>query len=311
MLERFQEHDGKNIHLFQKMKRRAALGYLLASPLLTNIKSVDKLFDKSPKRLKLSLNAYSFNAPLTKGNMTIDELMDFCVEHGFEGLDLTGYYLPNYPNVPSDEYLFQLKRKLHQIGLELSGTGCRNDFVFADKSARDREIELVKNWVDVAAKLGAPVLRVFAGKSELPGYSWQQISEWVVECLQECSEYAAKKGIIIGIQNHHDFIKTADQVIDILQRVNSPWCGLILDVGSFRENEVYSEIKKALPFAVNWQLKETVFLGKTETPTDLKKIFEIIKESNYRGYIPIETLRKGDPKLIIPEFLKQIKSHLF
>ena len=165
--------------------------------------------------------------------------------------------------------------------------------------------------MDVAAKLGAPVLRVFAGKSELPGYTWQQISQWVVESLQACSEYAAKKGVIIGIQNHHDFIKTADQVIDILQRVNSPWCGLILDVGSFRENEVYSEIKKALPFAVNWQLKETVFLGKTETPTDLKKIFEIIKESNYRGYIPIETLRKGDPKLIIPEFLAQIKPHLF
>ena len=293
------------------MKRRSALGYLVASPLLTNISSANISIKIPSKRLKTSLNAYSFNAPLMAGKMSVEDMMDFCAEHGFEGLDLTAYYLPGYPAVPTDEYLFKLKRKCHQIGLELSGTGCRNDFVFAEQSARDREIQLVKNWVDATAKLGAPVLRVFAGKSDLTGYSWQQISNWVVDSLKECTEYAAKKGVIIGIQNHHDFIKTADQVIEIIERVNSPWCGLILDVGSFREKEVYGEIKKAIPYAINWQLKETVFLGKTEIPIDLRKTFEIIKESNYRGYIPIETLRKDDPKVIVPEFLAQVKSYIF
>jgi sugar phosphate isomerase/epimerase len=293
------------------MKRREALNYLIASPLLANVKSAKHIISKPSKRLKISLNAYSFNTPLLAGTMSVEEMMDFCVENGFEGLDLTGYYLPGYPIVPSDEYLFKLKRKCHQIGLELSGTGCRNDFVFAEQSLRDREIQLVKNWVDASAKLGAPVLRVFAGKSDLPGYSWQQISKWVVDSLKECTEYASKKGVIIGLQNHHDFIKTADQVIDIIQRVNSPWCGLILDVGSFRDKEVYGEIKKAIPFAINWQLKETVFSDKTETPIDLKRTFEIIKESNYRGYIPIETLRKEDPKLIVPEFLSKVKPYMF
>ena len=293
------------------MKRRVALNYLIASPLLANVKSAKHIISAPSKRLKISLNAYSFNTPLLAGTMSVEEMMDFCVEYGFEGLDLTGYYLPGYPSVPTDDYLFKLKRKCHQIGLELSGTGCRNDFVFAEQSIRDREIQLVKNWVDATAKLGAPVLRVFAGKSDLPGYSWQQISKWVVDSLKECTEYASKKGVIIGLQNHNDFIKTADQAIDIIQRVNSPWCGLILDVGSFREKEVYGEIKKAIPYAINWQLKETVFSGKTESPIDLKKTFEIIKESSYRGYIPIETLRKEDPKLIVPEFLSKVKTYLF
>lgn len=292
------------------MKRRNILGFLLTSPLLANNHSAKQVSLAPSKRLKTSLNAYSFNGPLIAGKMSVEDMMDFCSEQGFEGLDLTAYYLPDYPLVPSDEYLFKLKRKCHQIGLELSGTGCRNDFVFADQLARDREIQLVKNWVDATAKLGAPVLRVFAGKSNLPGYTWQQISNWVVDSLKECTEYAAKKGVIIGIQNHNDFIKTADQVIELIQRVNSPWCGLILDVGSFREKEVYAEIKKAIPYAINWQLKETVFLGKTEIPIDLKKTFDIIKESNYRGYVPIETLRKDDPKIIIPEFLAQIKPYI-
>jgi sugar phosphate isomerase/epimerase len=293
------------------MKRRSILSFLLASPLVPKLTGPNTPTKAPSKRLKISLNAYSFNAPLMAGSSTVEDMMDFCVEHGIEGLDLTAYYLPGYPNVPSDDYLFKLKRKCHQIGLELSGTGCRNDFVFADKSARDREIQLVKNWVDATAKLGAPVLRVFAGKSELPGYSLQQISHWVVDSLKECTEYASKKGVIIGIQNHHDFIKTADQVIEIIERVNSPWCGLILDVGSFRDKDAYSEIKKAIPYAINWQLKETIFSGKTEFPIDLKKTFEIIKESTYRGYIPIETLRKGDPTIIVPEFLAQVKPYIF
>jgi len=293
------------------MKRRSILSFLLASPLVPKLTGPNTPTKAPSKRLKISLNAYSFNAPLMAGSSTVEDMMDFCVEHGIEGLDLTAYYLPGYPNVPSDDYLFKLKRKCHQIGLELSGTGCRNDFVFADKSARDREIQLVKNWVDATAKLGAPVLRVFAGKSELPGYSWQQISHWVVDSLKECTEYASKKGVIIGIQNHHDFIKTADQVIEIIERVNSPWCGLILDVGSFRDKDAYSEIKKVIPYAINWQLKETIFSGKTEFPIDLKKTFEIIKESTYRGYIPIETLRKGDPTIIVPEFLAQVKPYIF
>jgi sugar phosphate isomerase/epimerase len=293
------------------MQRRAALTYLLASPALSVLKLHPTTSFAPSKRLKISLNAYSFNAPLIANRISVEQMMDFCVSHGFEGLDLTCYYLPGYPQVPSDDYLFSLKRKLHQIGLELSGTGCRNDFVFANKSDRDREIQLVKNWVDATAKLGAPVLRVFAGKSDLPGYSWGQISNWVVDALKECTDYASKKGIIIGIQNHNDFIKTADQVIDILQRVNSPWCGLILDVGSFREKEVYAEIEKAIPYAVNWQLKETIFAGKTELPIDLKKTFELIRASNYRGYVPIETLRKGDPGQIVPEFLAQVKPYIF
>jgi len=122
------------------MKRRNILSYLIASPILLNIHSVNQTISAPSKRLKTSLNAYSFNGPLMAGKMSVEDMMDFCAEHGFEGLDLTAYYLPGYPTVPSDDYLFKLKRKCHQIGLELSGTGCRNDFVFADKSARDREI---------------------------------------------------------------------------------------------------------------------------------------------------------------------------
>lgn len=68
-------------------------------------------------RFKLSLNAYSFNGPLTKKEITIQEVIDFCGDLNLDAIDLTGYYLDNYPNVPSDEYINSIKQKVHEAVL--------------------------------------------------------------------------------------------------------------------------------------------------------------------------------------------------
>ena len=79
-------------------------------------------------KLKMSLNAFSFNAPLAEKKMTLDELLETCAEIGFEGVNITAYYFPGYPNVPSDEYLYRIKRKAFRLGLDIQWTGVRNDF---------------------------------------------------------------------------------------------------------------------------------------------------------------------------------------
>src|SRR5882762_3794440 len=63
------------------------------------------------KKLKTSLNAFSFNDPLLAGKMTIIDMLDFCAEAGFEGVDITGYYFTGYPTIPADDYLYVIKRK--------------------------------------------------------------------------------------------------------------------------------------------------------------------------------------------------------
>jgi hypothetical protein len=120
-------------------------------------------------RLKTSLNAYSFNKMLSdhlKGTgkgMSLFELLDFCAEHDFDAIDPTGYYFPGYPKPPSDAYLNEFKRRAFVRGLDISGTGVRTHFASADKAKRESDVQLVKDWVEVAARMGAPVLRVFAG----------------------------------------------------------------------------------------------------------------------------------------------------
>jgi sugar phosphate isomerase/epimerase len=266
--------------------------------------------EKNTNRFKISLNAYSFNSLLTNKKTTLDELIEFCARENFDAIDMTGYYFPGYPQVPTDEYIYHLKNKAHRLGIAISGTGIRNEFGDPDKSKRGADIALVKNWIEVAAKLGAPVIRIFTAKTQTPGYTWEQQAAWIIEDIKTCAEHGKKFGVIVAVQNHNDFIKTADQAIDIIKKVNSEWFGLVLDTGSFVTNEPYSEIAKTTQYAVNWQVKEKLNYNGTSQDMDLEKLCRIIVNSSYRGYLPIETLSPGDAFQIVPPFLKLVRAAL-
>jgi sugar phosphate isomerase/epimerase len=297
--------------------RRDFVKSLVIVPALSSVKAENKdekslnLEDKSKRsKLKTSLNAYSFNAPLTDKSMNLDDLLDFCAEQNFDGVDLTGYYFPNYPQVPSDEYIYHIKRKAHLLGLEITGTGIRNDYTNPDPEKRKADVQMIKQWIEVAAKLGAPVIRVFSGVLRPKEYTWDQIATWMVKDIRECVEYGQKHGVIVGIQNHNDFIQTADDVIKIMKMVNMEWFGLILDIGSYHQGDPYTQIAQTVQYAVNWQVKENIFVDGVEVKTDLKRLFKIVKESGYRGSLPIETLGKGDPKEKVSKFLKEVQQAL-
>jgi sugar phosphate isomerase/epimerase len=260
---------------------------------------------ESGTHYRIGLNAYSFNAPLRAGTMTLEDVVRYCAQHGIDAVDPTGYYFPTYPKVPSDETILRLKRVAHINGVTISGTGVRNDFAVADGEARKRDIQMVKEWIEVAAKLGAPVLRVFSGPKRPEGHSFDEAVEWMVSDFRECAAYAGRFGVILGLQNHNDFIQTAAEAIRIIDSVNSDWFGSILDIGSLRVGDTYAEIEKLVPYAVSWQLKEEIANG---VKTDLRKIKAIIDKSGYRGFLPIETLGQGDPKVKVAEFVGVVKA---
>jgi sugar phosphate isomerase/epimerase len=299
------------------LHRRKFLTSMIGLPVIASACSIPKTTSASSKKLpgmasglKTSLNAFSFNAPLSNGTMTISDMLDFCAATGFEGADITGYYFKGYPQVPSDEYLFQIKRKAFRLGLEISGTGVRNDFTIADKTKRELEVALVKNWIEIAAKIGAPVIRIFAGNQKNKGISKEAVTEWLLKDIQTCVDYGRQYGVIIGLQNHNDFIQTADQVIKIIETINSEWLGLILDTGSYRVLDPYEEIAKSIKHTVNWQIKENVFINGAEKETDMNKLMGIIKTSGYKGYLPIETLGDGDPKTKVANLLAKLKKEM-
>ena len=258
-------------------------------------------------RIRVGLNAFSFNKPLLAGEMSLDDVIDYCATNNIDGVDLTGYYFPGYPNVPTDEFLYKLKRKAFLNGVTISGTGVRNDFALTDASSRKGHIALVKEWIDVAAKLGSDMVRVFSGKELPKGYTFDQVLEWMIPAFKECAEYGKKHGVIVGLQHHDDFLKTAAETIRVVDMVNSDWFSVILDVGSLRQNDPYEEIEKLLPYAGNWQIKEHVWYGQKKTPIDLPRIKQIIDKTGYRGFTPIEALGEGDPAVIVTAFLEKVR----
>jgi len=257
--------------------------------------------------VRIGLNAYSFDKPLKSGAMTLDDVVHYCAQHGLAGLDATGYYFSGYPKAPSDDAIYSLKRTALVNGVTISGSGVRNDFATADSASRSRDVQMVKEWIEVASKLGAPVLRVFSGPKIPEGHSFDEALEWMVPHFQECAEHGKRHGVVLGLQNHNDFLKTADETIRLVNAVRSEWFGVILDVGSLRQGDPYEEIEKLAPYAVSWQLKELVGMGGKEVPTDLHKIRVIVEKAGYRGFLPIETLGAGDPKVKVAAFLELVR----
>jgi sugar phosphate isomerase/epimerase len=260
---------------------------------------------------RLSLNAYSFDAPLRAGTMSVDQLVAFCARHEIEALDLTAYYIEGYPIVPADAELFRVKRVAFVNGVALSGTGVRNDFTLVEASARREQVALVKDWIVAAEKLGVPTLRVFTGAELPPGASRPDAFRRVADCMTECVAFARDHGIVLAVQNHNDFLKTAQETIALVEAVASDWFGVTLDVGSLRSaNDPYPEIRRLTPYAVSWQLKELVWQGGQPVPIDLARIKAIVDEVGYRGVLQIETLGEGDPTAKVETYLGAVRAAL-
>jgi sugar phosphate isomerase/epimerase len=243
----------------------------------------------------ICLNAYSFNRQLRSGEISLDEMFRFAAETGFEAVDLTAYYIPGYPEVPPDEVLFGIKKMAFRHGINIAGTGVRNDFALVEAEDRANEVRLVKNWVIAAEKMGATSLRVFSGRTAAEGHPREEVKTWIRECFQECADFAAQHGVMIAFQNHDDYIVTTEDILDLIRGVDSEWFGLMLDIGSLPTPDPYPEIEKLIPHAITWQIKSHVKTGSGTEPTDFVRLMKIVKKHGYQGYFPIEALGDGDP----------------
>jgi sugar phosphate isomerase/epimerase len=276
-------------------------------------------------RLMPGLNAYSFldmlSANAKDANQGIDlfGVCDFAAKLKFDAIDLTGYFFPGYPDAPADDFIQRIKRHTHDLGLAISGTGVRNDFTAADRTVRAKGVQIIKNWVEVAAKLGAPAVRVFAD-AQPPFKNWldasgnasrDAVETWMADALRECAEHAKKAGVMIAVQNHGDFISTGAQHLSLLKRVDHECCAALVDTGKYMTPDPYADIAMMVPYAVNWQIKETTQSSTKSPRTDFKKLVAVIRDGGYRGYLPIETLAMGrkdyDPRVEIAKVLAELR----
>ena len=263
--------------------------------------------------MKLSLAAYSFNRFLPRNwptprasdaKMTLTDFIDFCAELNLDGTELTSYY---FPSDVTNAYLMGLKEQTFRLGLDISGTAIGNDFCLPEGDDRDFQLSMTRRWIDYAATMGAPVIRIFAGKVP-KGDTEAAALDRCVAGINQSLEYAAEKGVVLALENHGGITATPDQLLAIVARVDeSPWFGVNFDSGNFRTDDPYRDLERIAPYAVNAQIKVAVTRNGTKEESDLERIITMLKQANYRGYVVLEYEEKDDPKTAIPKYIARLR----
>jgi len=264
--------------------------------------------------LKLSLAGYSFNSMFAKrgtpdeiarAEMSLEKFIDYCAAQGLGATELTGYY---FPKVITSEYLVSLRAQTHHLGLSISATAIGNDFCLAEGDARQKQLAECREWIDYASIMGAPAIRIFAGKT--PKDDTDDIAiERCVAGINECLQYAATKGVFLALENHGGITATPAQMLRIIERVDaSPWFGVNFDSGNFQTDDPYADLAKIAPYAVNAQIKASISPGgKGKQPADYERIVRILKDAGYRGFVALEYEESESPFEAIPRILDQLR----
>lgn len=254
-------------------------------------------------RLLTGCCAYSYSKLLRAGNMTMEDVIHKAVELGIDGVDMTGYWFKS----TDPAYLASLRHLAFKNGVCFSGAAIGASTVQAEAGKRAEVLEEITKWVDVTESLGAPHLRIFAGK--LPaGATVQQGIEWTVATLKVACEYAGKKGITLGMEDHEGITQNADACLEIIHRVDSPFFGINLDVTNFiptAKADAYAQIEATIPYATHSHIRDRFADGQT---VDLDRVWQIFVRANYKGFMSAEYEGEEDPCTGVPKLVGRIKA---
>ncbi len=108
--------------------------------------------------MKLGCSSWSYHAAFRAGSLDLREWLRICAEDlDVDGIELVDQHFPTSDPL----YLRDLKKLCTDLQLTISGIAVSNDFGADDR--RQGEIDKVQRWCEVAAYIGAPIVRVFAG----------------------------------------------------------------------------------------------------------------------------------------------------
>ena len=295
-----------------RLSRRAflaqsALSTLAASTALA--RPIDPIGRKRPSHFKLSLAAYSFRQELDfkVKKMDMFGFLDYAADLGLDGAEPTSYWFP--PDADS-AYFHRLKQHAFVLGLDISGTAIANDFCLPPGPRRDEDLAKVKSWIDRAAELDAPVIRVFGGTVPR-GESEDVTVARVIEGFEAVLPHAAEKGVALAIENHGGITLRPETLLKIVRGVRAPegTFGVNLDTGNFHGEDPYADLAQLAPYAINVQVKTEISRqGKKKEDADLAKFIQILRDAKYSGYVVLEYEASEPARQAVPRHLKTLRS---
>ncbi len=233
--------------------------------------------------MKLGCICGTFNHAFDDGTLDQIRFLDRCASVlKVQGVELQDIHFPQTRPM----YLRMLTRRARDLGLSIIAVCAHNDFGRADPMLRQSEVVKVKQWVEVAEQMGAPLVRVLAGFPE-----GDREARWptMIEALREAADYAGHTGIRLALENHNPgaFTATADEFLRVLHEVNSPHLVPLLDTGNYVDG--WPSVQKTVGIAAHvhakfWKPRED---GSDEV-VDYVKIIPALREAGYDEWVSLE-----------------------
>jgi len=283
-------------------------------------KAEDGRTDGAREGNPIAVSTYSFWRFRENTRLSIDKCIALAADMGFDAVEILEVQMRRKDNA----YLQSLKREAFVAGMDLCAMSTHQGFVSPDPQRRKANIEKTIASIELAYKLGIPLIRVNTGswgtsknfddlmahrgiEPPLEGYTDEDAFPWVIESLEQCLPKAEKCGVLLGLENHWGLGRTPEGVLRIVDAVNSPWLRVTMDTGNFLENP-YSKLEMLAPKTVFVQAK-TYYGGGTWYTLDLDyaRIAAILRKQAYRGYVSLEFEGKEDARAAIPKSLAMLR----
>ncbi len=271
--------------------------------------------------LRLSILTLSYRQAFDDGRMDLMSFLDTCRELSVEGVDLHDSAFPAVDRAS----LLAVKRECLDRGLDIPCIAISNNFARPAEEL-PADVQRTKTWIERAALLGAPQVRVFSGK---PFSEDDRAASWdrCADALRDCAEFGAEAGVVVSLQNHNhnQIAPDGEDVLRLIRQVDHPNLGHVLDTGQYagspgasgfaddeqRERHDYlNSIALTAPLATAVRAKLYRIATGREESLDYDTIFQTIRSVRYNGWISLVYEGRDDPVEVIPLGVRYLREYL-
>jgi sugar phosphate isomerase/epimerase len=301
-----------------EMTRREFIAAGTASLTATHLAGLEHFALPDKQRLPLAFST------LACPKWELTKILDVAETNGFAAVELRGLmgelFLPARPEF-SPQQLPQTKQQIAAHGLKIACVSSSTELHKTDPTEREKGLTDAKRFIDLAAALNAPYVRVFGNEIKGPK---EEVIARVAEGMHVLGEYAGPLNITVIIESHGDFVHS-DLLKDVLTRADSKHVGLLWDAHhTFADgHETPEETVKALgPWIKHTHLKDSVpgdkgrtyvLTGKGDVP--IERQIQALRHINYTGFYCFEWEKVWhpdlqDPEIAIPDFMRVASAYL-
>lgn len=182
---------------------------------------------------KLAVFPKAFMRALVKdGTMTLREWVDLAAPLGVEGLE----YYSGMLELADPKRWPEARREVESRGMVIPMLCCSPDFSIPDPVGRQAEVEKEKNWIRMAATLGARYCRVLSGQRR-PELTIERGLDLVVQSIEACLPEAEACGVTLILENHYkddfwsfpEFAQKMEVFCALVDRIHHPHFGVNYD----------------------------------------------------------------------------------